>query len=204
MQSIQPAVKRILDIIIAGTALVLLIPVLIACGTAIRLDSPGPILYRQQRVGRYGRLFRINKFRTMQDDAGQRGLQVTTNLDPRITRVGHFLRKTKLDEIPQLVNVLAGDMSVVGPRPEVPKYVAFYPPAAREKILSVRPGITDLASIRFIDENAMLASADDPERAYIETVLPSKVKYYLEYVDQQSVCLDLRIIARTIRALIRA
>jgi lipopolysaccharide/colanic/teichoic acid biosynthesis glycosyltransferase len=168
----------------------------------IKLDSPGPVLFRQQRVGRHGVPFDIYKFRTMADrpDAGR---QLTVGRDPRITRAGHFLRRSKLDELPQLLNVLEGTMSLVGPRPEVPRYVACYPPEARKAVLSVAPGITDLASILYKEESEILGRAADPERAYIETILPVKLAYYQRYVRERSFWLDLRIIFQTLAAIVR-
>jgi lipopolysaccharide/colanic/teichoic acid biosynthesis glycosyltransferase len=181
--------KRMFDVVVAGLALVLLSPLLLVLALCIRLDSPGPVFFRQERVGRHGRIFRIHKFRTMVPDAEARGLPLTVGRDPRVTRVGAFLRSSKLDELPQLIDVLQGTMSLVGPRPEVPRYVQHYPPALREKVLSVRPGITDLASIAYRRESELLARAGDPERAYVEEVLPQK--------------LDLRLIWRTLVAVIR-
>lgn len=192
--------KRIFDLLAAGLGLLLLSPLLLATALAIRLDSPGPVFFRQERVGRGGRSFRIHKFRTMRHGAG--GALITVGEDARITRVGAFLRRTKLDELPQLIDVLRGTMSLVGPRPEVPRYVALYPSALREKVLSVRPGLTDLASIEYRDENALLARAADPEREYVETVLPAKLQLAADYVDRRTLALDLRIIVRTLRVLL--
>lgn len=194
--------KRLFDVLAAGTGLVLLAPLLLAMALWIKLDSPGPVLFRQQRVGRHGVPFAIYKFRTMADhpDAGR---QLTVGRDPRITRAGHFLRRSKLDELPQLLNVLEGTMSLVGPRPEVPRYVACYPPEARTAVLSVAPGITDLASILYKEESEILGRASDPERAYIETILPVKLAYYQRYVRERSFWLDLRIIFQTLAAIVR-
>ncbi len=193
--------KRCFDLLSATLGLVLLAPLLAGIALWIRLDSPGPVLYRQQRVGRHGRPFEIHKFRTMRHDPAAAGSQLTIGADPRITRAGRFLRRSKLDELPQLYDVLRGAMSLVGPRPEVPRYVALYPPALRDKVLSVRPGITDLASIRFRDESALLARAADPEREYTEVVLPAKLRFAAEYVDQASLATDLRLIGQTLKAL---
>jgi lipopolysaccharide/colanic/teichoic acid biosynthesis glycosyltransferase len=194
--------KRLFDVLAAGAGLVLLAPLLLAMALWIKLDSPGPVLFRQQRVGRHGVPFDIYKFRTMADrpDAGR---QLTVGRDPRITRAGHFLRRSKLDELPQLLNVLQGTMSLVGPRPEVPRYVACYPPEARKAVLSVAPGITDLASILYKEESEILGRAADPERAYIETILPVKLAYYQRYVRERSFWLDLRIIFQTLAAIVR-
>lgn len=195
--------KRIFDWLASGLGLVLLAPLLIVLAVWIKLDSPGPVFFRQERVGKDGKLFRIHKFRTMVTDAEKRGLQITVGADARVTRVGQWLRKYKLDELPQLIDVWLGRMSLVGPRPEVPRYVACYPAHVREKVLSVRPGITDKASIEFKDENEILGRAVDPNKAYIEEVLPIKLAYYLEYIQTQSMLGDIRLIFRTFTALIR-
>src|SRR5579864_1941072 len=160
--------KRLFDLLTSLLALSILSPVLLLIAAAIKLDSRGPVLFRQQRVGLHGREFRIHKFRTMVEDAARRGPQLTSGNDPRITRVGAFLRRYKLDELPQLIDVVRGDMSIVGPRPEVPRYVALYPPDVRQIILSVRPGITDAASVTYRDESADLARAADAEQFYID------------------------------------
>ena len=194
--------KRLFDIVMAGLALLLMSPLLIGIAAWIRLDSVGPVFFRQERVGRHGRPFRIHKFRTMVTDAERLGAQITASGDPRITAAGRFLRRSKLDELPQLIDVLAGTMSLVGPRPEVPRYVAMYPTALREKVLSVRPGITDPASIEFRDEGALLAAAADPEREYADVVLPAKLRFAADYVDHASLAYDLRLIALTLRALV--
>jgi len=189
------------DVAVAACGLLVLAPLLVALAVWIRLDSPGPALFRQERVGRSGKAFRIHKFRTMHEAAPGAGPAITVGADPRITRAGAFLRRHKLDELPQLIDVLRGDMSVVGPRPEVPRYVATYPPALRIKVLSVRPGITDPASLQFRDESALLARAADPEREYREVVLPQKLRLAADYVDTASLGGDLRLIAATLRAL---
>jgi len=190
--------KRLFDLLLSLLGLVVCAPLFAGVMIWIRLDSAGPVFFRQERVGWGGRLFRIHKFRTMIVDAEARGLQVTVGEDSRITRSGRFLRKYKLDELPQLIDVLLGDMSLVGPRPEVPKYVAHYPAGVRDLVLSVRPGITDTASIEFSNENEMLAGATDPEREYIERILPIKLEYCRNYVERRSLWLDARIIGRTI------
>ena len=194
--------KRLFDIAFALLALLLLGPLLLAVALWVRLDSPGPVFFRQQRVGRSGQLFDIYKFRTMHTGAEAMGPQITVGEDARITRAGVWLRRAKVDELPQFLNVLRGDMSVVGPRPEVPRYVAQYPADVRETVLSVRPGITDLASIEFRDESALLARSSDPERTYVEQILPAKLRHAQEYVRTRSLWLDLRIIARTVLAVL--
>lgn len=195
--------KRAFDLLVASCALLVFAPLMPIIVVWIKLDSPGPVLFCQDRVGLRGRVFSIYKFRTMYAaSAAGRGAQITVGADPRITRAGRFLRRHKLDELPQLINVLKGEMSVVGPRPEVPHYVALYPPETRELVLSVRPGITDLASIAYRDENALLAKADDPEAFYVEVVLPAKLAYCVQYVRTRSIGLDLAILGRTAKALL--
>jgi len=200
--------KRLFDLLLSSLGLLVLAPVLLLIALCVKLDSPGPVMFRQERVGRFGKTFRIHKFRTMRHVApGQvggaaPGLQITVGADSRITRVGHFLRASKLDELPQLLDVWLGDMSLVGPRPEVPRYVAHYPEALREKVLSVRPGITDIASIEYRDESSVLARATDPEQAYIHEVLPHKLALAAQYVEQSSLWLDVRLIARTVLAIV--
>ncbi len=194
--------KRAFDVLAATIALMLLWPLLLAVALAIWLDSPGPVLFRQERVGRYGKPFRIRKFRTMVDAPGDddRPL-ITVGRDARITRVGAWLRRAKLDELPQLIDVLAGHMSLVGPRPEVPRYVAMYPAALRDKVLAVRPGITDPASLQFVEEGALLARAADPEREYVEVVMPRKLAIASEYAEHATIGSDLKVLGRTLRAL---
>ena len=191
--------KRLFDIAGATLALLLLLPLLLLSALWIKLDSPGPVLYRQERVGRHGVPFRIHKFRTMAHGAA--GLPLTVGADARITRAGAFLRRTRIDELPQLIDVLQGRMSMVGPRPEVPRYVALYPAELRAKVLSVRPGITDPASIAYRDESRLLAAAADPEREYMQVVLPAKLEHAARYIDQRSLLGDLRLIGATLRAL---
>jgi lipopolysaccharide/colanic/teichoic acid biosynthesis glycosyltransferase len=195
--------KRLFDLLGAAVSLVLLAPLMAAIALAIRLDSRGPALFRQERVGRHGRLFRIHKFRTTSADAAQGGSLITVGADPRITRVGAALRRHRLDELPQLIDVLKGDMSLVGPRPEVPRYVALYPPGMKERVLSVRPGITDPASLEFMDEGERLASAADPEREYVEVILPRKLSRAADYAGHATLATDLRVIGRTLRLLFR-
>lgn len=192
--------KRLFDLAASFTGLLLLAPLFVLAALWIKCDSPGPVLFRQQRVGRHGKLFAIYKFRTM-TAAPAETLQLTVGRDARITRAGQFLRHYKLDELPQLINVLQGAMSLVGPRPEVPRYVACYPPAVRAIVLSVAPGITDWASILYREESTILGSAADPERAYRETILPAKLDYYVRYVEQRSFWTDLRIIFSTLAAI---
>lgn len=196
------AAKRAFDLALTLAALPLALPLMAGIALWVRLDSPGPALFRQQRVGRGGRLFRIHKFRTMQARADGAGPQITAAHDARITRAGRWLRRSKLDELPQLIDVLAGDMSLVGPRPEVPRYMALYPPDARARILSVRPGITDRAAIEFRDEERLLATAADPEQAYVAQIMPVKQRYYLDYVARHSVAGDLRILLDTLGAML--
>ncbi|MFN6116657.1 MAG: sugar transferase [Flavobacteriales bacterium] len=188
--------KRLFDIVASLLALGLLLPVLLVLALAVALTSPGGAFFRQVRVGRHGRPFELLKFRSMRPGSEARGQITVGERDPRITGVGHFLRRTKLDELPQLINILKGDMSVVGPRPEVPKYVALYSPEQRA-VLTVRPGLTSLASIAYINENEVLGRSADPERTYVEEVMPAKLALDLTYVREQSVMLDMTIIART-------
>ena len=195
--------KRVFDLLGAAVALALLWPLFIAIALWIKLDSPGPVFFRQQRVGRQGRPFAIHKFRTMVADAPARGLQLTVGDDPRITRAGAFLRRSKLDELAQLIDVLAGDMSLVGPRPELPAYLARVPPALRDAVLAVRPGITDPVSLDFADESALLARTADPEREYVEVMLPQKLRAAAAYAARATLWTDLRVIARTLRLLAR-
>jgi len=192
--------KRLFDFLAASAGLVLLAPLFALVAAWIKLDSPGPVFFRQTRVGRGGALFCIFKFRTMRQQAD--GGQLTVGHDPRITQAGIFLRHYKIDELPQLINVLLGSMSLVGPRPEVPRYVAFYPPKVRAIVLSVAPGITDWASILYKEESAILGRAANPEQVYLESILPTKLDYYMRYVRERNFWLDLRIIFRTLSALV--
>ncbi len=193
--------KRLFDLIFSALGLVALAPLLLLIAIWIKLDSPGPVMFRQERVGRLGRPFFIHKFRTMLPDAPALGPQITIGADPRITRSGHFLRASKLDELPQLWDVLRGSMSLVGPRPEVPRYVALYPAEIKAVVLSVRPGITDLASIEYRDESRLLAEAADPERCYVEQVMPAKLALAARYVQQASILTDIRLILATLALL---
>ena len=191
--------KRAIDILVSAAALVLLAPLLLAVALWIKWDSPGPVFFRQERVGLHGRVFRIFKFRTMVAAQPHGGLQITASADPRITRAGAVLRRTKLDELPQLLDVLRGTMSLVGPRPEVPRYVAEYPEEKRRRLLSVRPGITDFASLRFRNEGELLSRADDPEREYLEVILPEKLRVAAASVEHASLAADLRALGLTLR-----
>lgn len=194
--------KRLFDFVASAIGLFLLAPLLGLIAIAIKLDSAGPVFFRQQRVGRYGKVFRIFKFRTMTVDSDRHGFQVTVLGDPRITRVGRFLRKHKLDELPQLIDVFRGTMSLVGPRPEVPRYVAFYPSNARDVVLSVRPGITDRASIDYKDENAIMAEAEDPYLAYVNEILPVKIAYCMVYVQTRTFFGDIGLILVTLASIL--
>lgn len=194
------AAKRAFDIVVAGAGIVVLAPLMAAIAVLVRLDSRGPVLFRQERVGRDGTLFRIHKFRTMRDEPG--GLLAATG-DSRVTRVGAWLRRTKLDELPQLFDVVAGDMSLVGPRPELPVFVEAWPATARSIVLSVRPGITDPATILLRDEGDELAAAADPEEHYRATLLPRKVDLYVSYVNDRSLAGDVRILLRTVLSVLR-
>ena len=189
--------KRIFDFTASVIGLIMLLPLLLLAAVLVKLSSHGPALFRQERVGHVGRAFYILKFRTMVADAPKKGGQITFGADPRITPIGRFLRKTKIDELPQLFNVLRGDMSLVGPRPEVRKYVEMFADDYKD-ILRVRPGITDLASVKYRDEAAILGKAADPEREYVERVLPEKIKLAKEYVRRQSLFFDLWIIFATL------
>ncbi|QNM97361.1 sugar transferase [Chitinimonas koreensis] len=193
--------KRVFDLLLAVPAALLLLLPMLLIGCAVRLDSPGPALFRQQRIGRHGRPFAILKFRTMRHGAEGQGPAVTAGGDDRITRCGRWLRRHKLDELPQLFNVIGGSMSLVGPRPEVPRYVERYPAASRALILSVPPGITARAALAYRDEEALLAGADDAERCYLERVLPAKLALDEDYVRNRSLAGDCRILLDTLLAL---
>lgn len=194
--------KRLLDLWVAALGLVVLSPMLLAAIAWVRLDSPGPVFFRQERVGRHGRLFRIHKLRTMHVDADAPGPAITAYADARITRAGRWLRRYRVDEVPQLIDVLRGDMSVVGPRPEVPRFVALYPPELRARVLNVRPGITDPASLEFVDEGLLLAGSNDPERTYVEAILQRKLARQADYAERATWASDLAVMARTLRVLI--
>ena len=191
--------KRLFDIVVSGLALLILAPLFAAIAGLIAWDSDGGAFFRQLRIGRHGRPFQILKFRTMRPAAEALG-QLTVGEDARVTKMGRLLRKSKMDELPQLFNVFVGDMSLVGPRPEVPRFIACIPEAARGRILSVRPGITDNASIYFRNESEYLATFPDPEKAYVDVVLPKKVSYYETYAASHSLFGDIKIIAATLLA----
>jgi lipopolysaccharide/colanic/teichoic acid biosynthesis glycosyltransferase len=198
------ALKRLLDVAGAAVGLVMLAPLFAGAAIAIKIDSPGPIMFRQERLGRNGRPFRIVKFRTMAAGGASAGLALTVRDDKRITSIGSFLRKTKIDELPQLLNVLAGSMSLVGPRPEVPEFMKFYTPEQRAIVLSMRPGITDYASILFRDENSLLDQTKDPVDVYRYQIMPIKFMYYERYGRNIGVVNDLRIILATVLMLVLA
>ena len=193
--------KRLFDMAASGIGLLLLAPLLLVLAAWIKCDSAGPVFFLQERVGLCGKLFRIIKFRSMRQHHA--GPQITVGEDARITRSGRFIRAYKLDELPQLINVLLGDMSLVGPRPEVPRYVALYPADVREEVLSVRPGMTDLASVQYRSESDLLAASSDPERTYTTVILPAKLALYQQYVRQRSLWLDVRIIGMTLGILFK-
>lgn len=193
--------KRIFDIILSLFGLIILLPFMLIIAILIKLDSKGPVFFKQVRVTKNAREFKIFKYRTMRVGSDKYS-QITVGKDNRITKVGDFLRKYKLDEIPQLINVLIGDMSLVGPRPEVPKYVALYTEEQRE-ILKVRAGITDYASIEFSNENDILANEADPEKAYIEKIMPRKIELNKKYLSEISVMTDIKIILLTIKKILK-
>ena len=194
--------KRTFDLCLTLPGLLLVSPVLLVAAALIWCDDRGPVFFRQQRVGRGGAAFAMWKFRTMVVNAEQLGKQITIGRDPRITRVGAWLRKTKIDELPQLFNVITGEMSLVGPRPEVPRYVALYSPEQR-RVLELPPGITDLASIKYRRESELLAAAEDPERTYIEEVMPEKIRINLAYAERASLAADAFVILQTLLKLFR-
>lgn len=193
--------KRCFDLLLASVGIVCLAPSLLLIALWVKLDSPGPVFFHQVRVGRFGRLFRIHKFRTMAVDAERVGL-LTINNDPRITHAGRRLRKYKLDELPQLFNVLTGEMSLVGPRPEVPQYLDHYPSWVKEKMLALRPGITDWASLQMIEENALITLQTHSESTYLKDILPQKLSHILRYAENPKLSEDIRIIVATLLALI--
>ena len=196
-------IKRIFDLFFALSGLVVLGPFLILVALWIKLDSKGPVFFKQKRVGRFEKVIEVYKFRSMVTDAESKGLRITVDKDPRITNSGHFIRKYKIDELAQLINVINGSMSLVGPRPEVQEYINEYPQAIKDKVLSVKPGITDYASIEFKDENSMLDGAENPKDIYINEILPIKQKYYIQYVNEQTLWLDIKLIFKTIIAIIK-
>lgn len=194
--------KRIFDIVMSGLGLICLCPLFLVLAVWIKSDSAGPVFYRQIRVGRGNKDFRLFKFRSMRPDSDKLGLITVGGHDPRVTRSGYYIRKYKLDEFPQLINVFVGDMSLVGPRPEVRKYVDLYTPE-QLRVLNVRPGITSLASIRYRNENEILAKADDPDKAYVEQIMPDKIAIDLEYVENASLTNDIKLIFKTFGEIIR-
>lgn len=189
--------KRLFDIIASACGLIVLSPLFIILSVWIKLDSKGPVFYRQVRVGRHNKDFRIFKFRSMRVGADKQGLITVGGRDPRVTRSGYFIRKYKLDEFPQLINVLIGDMSLVGPRPEVRKYVDMYT-EEQMRVLDVRPGITDLASIRYRNENELLEKAEDPDQFYVDVIMQDKLAINLEYVANHSFWYDIKLIFKTL------
>lgn len=194
--------KRLFDILISGLGLLALCPLFIVVAIWIKVDSQGPVFYRQTRVGKGNKDFHLLKFRSMVSDADKSGLLTVGGHDSRVTRAGYFIRKYKLDELPQLINVFLGDMSLVGPRPEVRKYVDMYTPEQLH-VLDIRPGITDAASIKYRNENDLLAAADNPEQYYIDVIMPDKLRINLEYVAHHSLIGDLKLIFDTFIAILK-
>ena len=186
----------------SSIGLVILSPLLLICAVWVLVDSKGPVFYQQDRVGRKGLIFKLIKFRSMKTGSDRSGLLTIGGRDARITRSGYYLRKYKLDELPQLFNVIRGDMSLVGPRPEVPKYVALYTPEQR-LVLEVRPGITDWASLKYFDENEILGKTEDPERVYINEIMPTKLSINIEYLHSRSLLTDFKIILLTLLRIIK-
>lgn len=194
--------KRSFDLLASSVGLVILAPFFLVIALWIKSDSKGPVLFRQVRVGRFGTPFKIHKFRTMSINSEALG-RLTVGTDVRITSSGHFLRKTKIDELPQLIDVFIGKMSLVGPRPEVQEFINCYPLDVKNKVLSVRPGITDKASIEMVDENEILSKYTDARQAYIDVILPIKQKFYLEYVETNNLILDIKIIFSTFYKIVK-
>lgn len=196
-KKVQIILKRIFDFMCSLIGLAILSPFFLVIAILIKIDSKGPVFFKQRRIGKNGQPFEIYKFRTMVMDAESLGKQITVGKDPRITKVGHFLRSYKLDEFPQLINVLIGNMSLVGPRPEVPRYVETYNDVQR-KVLLVKPGITDYASIKFRNENDILGKSNNPEEDYINIIMPTKLDLNLKYIDEMSLIYDIKLIFQTI------
>ena len=194
-------IKRLFDILFSSLALLILLPVFLFIGLMIVLDSKGGVFYKQIRVGKNNKGFGLYKFRSMRKDAHNSGLLTVGGRDSRITNVGYYLRKYKLDELPQFINILKGEMSFVGPRPEVRKYVDMYN-EEQMKVLSVKPGLTDYASIEYMDENDLLAKSADPERTYIEEIMPAKLELNLRYINDQSFMTDMKIILKTLHKIV--
>jgi len=190
-------IKRLFDVSVSTLSILILAAFFIIIAIIIKTNSAGPVFYKQTRVGKNGRLFKILKFRTMVVDADKKGRQITVGDDSRITSAGKFLRKAKIDELPQIINIIIGDMSFVGPRPEVPKYVEMYNETQRQ-VLLVRPGITDIASIEYRNESDVLAGSSDPERLYIEEIMPIKLNYNLQYIKSISLFTDIKLIISTV------
>ncbi|WP_417290885.1 sugar transferase [Corallibacter sp.] len=195
-------IKRLFDIIFSLIGLILFLPLLLLIALVLKIESKGPVFYLQSRVGKHNTDFKIFKFRTMYVGSDKKGLLTVGDRDPRVTNVGYFLRKYKLDELPQLINVFIGNMSFVGPRPEVRKYVDYYSNSDKE-ILSVKPGITDYASIEFRDEAELLKTTDNPEKLYVETIMPQKIVLNKKYINDVSIFNDFKIIVKTIEAIVK-
>jgi len=194
--------KRAFDIVVSSLVIIIALPLWVVVAIVIKLNSPGPVFYRGQRVGRAGKPFAIYKFRTMVVDAPNKGPGITHDNDPRITRVGRFLRELKIDEMPQLINVLKGEMSIVGPRPEDPRYVAHYTPQ-QQRVLSVRPGMASPAFIKYRHEEILLATSSNPEDFYLTKILPNKLKMDLDYIDKQSFLFDLFVLLKAALSLFK-
>ncbi|QLB20569.1 glycosyl transferase [Vespertiliibacter pulmonis] len=193
--------KRIFDIVLSALGLIILFPFFVIFAIWIKLDSKGNVFFRQTRVGLHGELFRIHKFRTMVVNSEVKG-GLTIGNDARVTNAGKFLRKFKIDELPQLIDVFLGQMSLVGPRPEIEEFMSLYEVEIRQRILSVRPGITDKASIEMVDENEILGKYDNPRQAYIDIIMPIKAKYYIDYANNHSILGDIKIILMTIKKIV--
>lgn len=198
----QLVIKRIFDVVASGIGLIVISPVLVLISVLIKIDSRGPVFFKQKRVGKNNEIFEIYKFRTMVNDAEKIGRQITVGNDNRITNIGKFIRKYKIDELPQLINVFRGEMSLVGPRPEVPRYVELYS-ENQKQILLVQPGITDYASIEFRNENDILGKSSNPDKEYIENIMPAKIKLNLKYINEVSLFTDIKIIIKTVICIIK-
>ena len=194
--------KRVFDLIFSVIGIAVLLPVYLIIALLISVDSKGGVIYRQERTGKEGKTFRVLKFRTMRPDSFNKGALTVGSRDPRITNIGYYLRKYKLDELPQLFNVLWGEMSFVGPRPEVKKYTDLYT-KEQQQVLQVRPGITDYASIKYRNENDLLSASEDPEKLYIEEIMPEKLNLNLKYINDNNVFKDIKIIFDTFHAIIK-
>lgn len=199
--AITDKMKRVFDIISCSLAVILLLPLEMVIAICIVCGSKGGVFYKQVRVGKGNKDFKLLKFRTMRPNADKQGLLITVGADNRITKIGHFLRKYKLDELPQFLNIIKGDMSVVGPRPEVRRYVDLYN-ERQLRVLSVRPGLTDYASIEYISESELLAKSDNPEKTYIEEVMPAKLELNLKYIEKQSIGVDIKLIFKTLKKIV--